>query len=527
MVFLIFMYSMGIVVLIVIHMTSGDSDLVMVLDCGSTNIKAVIVDSHGNILAYANRPNASHPQLDGAPNWLIWDLNEIWLKICEVSREAIGKVNSRKIRAVIVITWGADGAPIRRDGRLTYPPISWQCPRTRMIAERIEEKISAWEIFKITGYQVIPFNTLFKIIWLKENAPESLRDAYVWLMMPGLIAHKLTGEFHIDPTIASTMMAMDLKKRDWSPTMLELAGIDASFFPEWREAGEIIGHVTGDSGKKCGIPQGTPVITGGHDTQYAIFGSGAKHGEIVLSSGTWEILGARINSFNPTRRGYKEGLIIEADVEREYWNPQFLMIASAVIEWILQNLFHELGEKRYNAAIREMEEAQPGSNGLIFIPTFVKESGPLRKYGTLGTILGLTLQSSRAQILRAAFEGLTFQLKEALRIMAEILRVDAKAIRVVGGGSKNQVWNQMRADTLGLPVIVPMQRESATLGAALMAFVGVGYFRSIDEAWRNFSVEEETYSPVPEKMEIYNEAFKKYMETLESLKNLYAAYCKD
>ncbi|MBS7654000.1 hypothetical protein KEJ43_02875 [Candidatus Bathyarchaeota archaeon] len=502
-------------------MPSGNSDLVMVLDCGSTNIKAVIVDSQGDILTYANRPNAPHPQLDGAPDWLIWDLDEIWLKICEASREAAGKVNPRNIKAVVVITWGADGAPIRRDGRLTYPPISWQCPRTRILAEGIKEKISAWEIFKITGYQIIPFNTLFKIIWLKENAPEALRDAHVWLMMPGLITHRLTGKFHMDPTIASTMMAMDLGKRDWSHVMLELAGIDANFFPEWKEPGEIVGYITEDSGKKCGIPSGTPVITGGHDTQYAIFGSGAKLNEIVLSSGTWEILGARIDSFNPTRKGFEEGLIIEADVERERWNPQFLMIASAVIEWILQNLFHELGEKKYNAAIREMEAVPPGSNGLVFIPTFVKESGPFRKYGTLGTILGLTLHSSRAQILRAAFEGLTFQLKEALRVMVEILNIDAKAIRVVGGGSKNLTWNQMRADSLGLPVIVPTQRESATLGAALMAFVGTDYFRSIDEAWRSFSLEEETFRPAPEKMAIYNEFFRRYLETLETLKNLH------
>lgn len=522
--FLIFIYSLEIVVLTVIRMPSGDSDLVMVLDCGSTNIKAVIVDSHGNILAFANRPNAPHPQLDGAPDWLIWDLNEIWLKICEASREAAGKVNPRNIKAVIVITWGADGAPIRRDGTLTYPPISWQCPRTRILAERIKEKISAWEIFKITGYQIIPFNTIFKIIWLKENAPEAFRDTHVWLMMPGLITHRLTGEFHVDPTIASTMMAMDLKKRDWSSTMLELAGIDASFFPEWREPGEMVGYITDDSGKKCGIPSGTPVITGGHDTQYAIFGSKADLSEIVLSSGTWEILGARIDSFNPTRKGFEEGLIIEADVERECWNPQFLMIASAVIEWVLQNLFHELGEKKYNAVIREMEAVPPGSNGLIFIPTFVKESGPFRKYGTLGTILGLTLHSSRAQILRAAFEGLTFQLKEALRVMIETLNMDAKAIRVVGGGSKNPTWNQMRADSLGLPIIVPTQRETATLGAALMAFVGIDYFRSTEEAWRSFSLEEEIFRPTPEKMAIYNKLFRRYLETLETLKNLHALY---
>lgn len=504
--------------MVVVVMNSAEEDYVLVFDCGSTNLKAVAVDSTGNICAYANRRNSSHPQPGGESGWLIWDLDEIWRKLCETSREVLGRVGPENIKAVTVITWGADGAPIKRDGSLTYPPISWQCPRTRSVAEAITERISPWEIFRITGYQIIPFNTLFKLIWLRRNKPEALKNAYTWLMMPGLIANRLTGEFHIDPTTASTMMAMDLGKRDWSITMLELADLDESFFPEWKEPGEIVGYVSEEAGRKSSLIPGTPVVAGGHDTQFAIFGSGAKSGETVLSSGTWEILGVRADAFNPTKKGFEEGLIIEADVEKDFWNPQFLMIASAVVEWVLNNFFQDITNKRYETIIKEIESIPYGSNEILFIPSFVKDSGPLRKYGSLGAIFGLTLNSSRFQIIRAVYEGLTFQTREALRLLTESLSIKIDRLRVVGGGSRNDLWNQMRADIIGLPIIVPEQRETASLGAALISLVGIDYYDSVKEARKNFFTKEKIFEPNIAANIIYNEVFKKFMNFLKCIK---------
>ncbi|MBS7625021.1 MAG: FGGY family carbohydrate kinase [Candidatus Bathyarchaeia archaeon] len=498
-----------------------EEDFVLVFDCGSTNIRAVAVNPAGNILAFSSLPNSPCQQPDGKPGWLIWDMEDIWHKICVVSRNVLEHVRPEKIKAVTVITWGADGAPVKRSGEPTYPPISWQCQRTKEVVDEVTKQISAWEIFRITGYQIIPFNTLFKIIWLKKEFPEAIEEAYTWLMMPGLIANRLTGEFHIDPTSASTMMAMDLGKRRWSNRMLEIAGIDESFFPDWKEPGEVLGYVTGEAGRNCGVPPGTPVIVCGHDTQFAIFGSGAKPGEPVLSSGTWEILGVRVNSFNPTKKGFEEGLIIEADVERGLWNPQFLMIASAVVEWVLQNFFRDLGERRYDAIISEAERVPPGSNGLIFIPSFVRESGPLKKYSVMGSILGLTLHSSRSQIVRAVFEGLTFQMREALKNLIEALNIEVNCIRVVGGGSRNDMWNQMRADATRLPIIVPAQRETATLGAAIISFVGSGYYKSIDEARKRFFSEERIFYPNPDNSKILDKIFEKYQKVLDSLRHIY------
>ena len=151
----------------------------------------------------------------------------------------------------------------------------------------------------------------------------------------------------------------------------------------------------------------------------------------------------------------------------------------------------------------------------------MRDSGPLRKYGALGTILGLTLNSSRFQIVRAVYEGLTFQMKEALRLLAEVINVKINGIRVVGGGSRNDLWNQMRADVTGLPVIVPVQREAATLGAALTSFVGIEYYSSVEEARKSFFAEEKIFEPNATANATYNEVFKEFMKALKSLKQFY------
>jgi len=493
---------------------------ILVLDCGSTNLRAVTIDASGRSVAQASRPNRSYPQTGEKPGWLIWDLDEIWRRLSEAAREVSRTVGPENVKAVIVTTWGADGAPVRRDGTLTYPPISWQCPRTQETAKKIVERLSAWEIFQVTGYQIISFNTLLKLVWLRENVPKALDKAYTWLMMPGLLVHKLTGKFHIDPTSASTMMAMNLQRRDWSDSLLELAGLDSGFFPEWYEPGQVVGYLTEEAGKRCGILPQVPVVVGGHDTQFALFGAQSKPDEAILSSGTWEILSIRSDSFKPNRVGFEEGLIIEADVQPRLWNPQLLMIGSAVLEWVREKFFPELDVDEYDAILREAERVPPGADGVTFIPSFVRDSGPTRKFGVLGTVLGLTLQTPRSHIYRAAVEGLSFQLREALRILSKATGFNVKGVRVVGGGSKNNLWNQIRADVTNLPITVTAQKEATALGAALTAFVGIGRYSSLAEAQKSILLDQEQFKPSVSQ-ELYEHIFRRYMNALKNLKGFY------
>ncbi|MBS7614625.1 L-fuculokinase [Candidatus Bathyarchaeota archaeon] len=499
-------------------MKSENSDeVVLVFDCGSTNLRVVAINSQGTIKAQFSFPNEPKPQNGRNPEWLIWDLDEVWSKLCKASREVVAKIDPGSIKAATVITWGADGAPVDRNGRLLYPVISWQCPRTVEAMKNLTSTLSPFEIFRITGYQLTPFNTLIKLYWLRKHELEVLSKAYTWLMMAGLIAQRLTGEFHIDPTSASTMMAMDLGRRDWSKTMLELVGLDPGFFPKWREPGQVVGDVTKEAEKGCGIPNGVPVVAGGHDSQFAIFGSMATENEAVLSSGTWEILGHRSNVYSPTKEAFDDGVIVEADVSRGFWNPQLLMMGSAVLEWVADKMVAEKGSTKYEALIKMAESVPAGAGGVVFVPSFVKETGPTKKYGVSGAILGLTLRATRNHIVRATFEGLSYQLAQALKILEREKGSNIKKIRVVGGGSKNRLWNQIRADITGLPVTVTDLKECASLGAALVSFLGIGRFNSFEEAKANVRVKEETFSP-SENRKIYESLLRNYEAAVKSLK---------
>jgi L-fuculokinase len=341
-------------------------------------------------------------------------------------------------------------------------------------------------------------------------------------MMAGLLSHVLCGESSIDPTAAGTMMAMDAANRAWSATMLALAGLDESFFPRWVEPGQVIGPLTEEAAGRTGLPAGIPVVAAGHDTQFAAVGSGAGPDEAILSSGTWEILMLRQDRYEATRQGFEEGIIIEADAEPGRWNPQLLMMGSGVLEWIRENFYREIADRSqaYPAMIAEAEAITPGAGGVTVLPSFVPETGPTAKHRTRGTILGLGLTTDRGQVYRAGLEGLCHQLRHALEILQDCTGFEAHGIRLVGGGARNALWNQLRADITGLPVTTIANEEATVLGAALFAFVGAGVFGSISEGQQQAELGETTIDPAPDRSQ-YDDLHSAYRAAPPTLEDFY------
>jgi L-fuculokinase len=498
------------------------SDLVLVVDCGSTNITSAAVDADGRLVASVSEPNATVPQPGGREGWLITDMDGLWARICKTTRGLCDEVGGERIAAVTVATWGADGAPVKADGTLTYPVISWQCPRTQPAMRRVVEQFGEKRLFRITGYQAISFNTLFKLAWLRKNAPEALDEADAWLMMAGLLSHRLCGEMSLDVTGASTMMMLDLATMRWAPDLLEAAGLDESFFPTVIYPGEVIGQVTAQAAAQTGLAEGTPVVASGHDTQFAPIGSGAGEEEAVVSTGTWEIAMLRTTEPATSDFAYAEGILTEADAVAGLYNPQLLMMGSGVLEWVRENLYGEVADRAeaYETMIGEARALRPGAGGVMMVPSFVADTGPFRKYGTEGTLVGLGLTATRAHVYRAALEGLCFQLAEALRILGEATQFTPARMRVVGGGSRNELWNQLRADVCGLPVVVTQRQDATVLGAAVVAWVGAGRFASIQQGQEHVSVPARLVEP-SEQAHAYGELAERHRAIAPGLEGFY------
>lgn len=463
------------------------NEVILVLDCGATNVRAIAVDRQGKIIARAATANASDIAVENRA-WHQWSLEAILQRFEQCCRQIRKELSSCTVRGITVTTFGVDGALVDEQGQLLYPIISWKCPRTAAVMENIGRFMPARQLQQISGVGAFAFNTLYKLIWLKENHPQLLEQAHAWLFISSLINQRLTGEFTTDITMAGTSQLLDIHQRDFSEQILQATGLPRRLFPRLVEAGQQIGILQSDAAKMLGLPDGIPVISAGHDTQLALFGAGAEQDEPVLSSGTWEILMVRSARVNTPLLGHYAGSTCELDSQAGRYNPGMQWLASGVLEWVRQLLW--TSETPWQTLIEEARLIPAGAQG-------VKMQCDLLSCQNAGW-QGVTLNTTRGHFYRAALEGLSEQLARNLQTLQKIGHFNASELLLVGGGSRNALWNQIKANALDIPVKVLDDAETTVAGAAMFGWYGVGEFRSPEQARAQVSYQYRYFYPQTE-----------------------------
>ena len=446
-------------------------DAVLVLDCGATNVRAIAVSAEGRILSSRALPNASSPDPD-LPGGRIWDHERIWRDFSSCAQGVAGEIGPGRIGAITVTTFGVDGTVVDRDGAPLHPVISWQCERTRDVMDEVHAALPG--IYARCGLQPFPFNTAYKLAWLRKHRPGLLDRAHAWLFISDLFLHRMTGAFATDVTMAGTSMLTDLATRDFALETLRALDLAAELFPPLTEPGAPVGDLLPRAASALGLPEGLPVVSAGHDTQFALFGSGAGENEPVLSSGTWEILMVRSRGIRATEDLRANGVTIELDAEPGLLDPGVMWLASGLVERLRRLAFGELeGDAAYEAMISEGAGAGPGSGGLRFSEDLLDDAE--RRSGLRPGI-------SRGRMARALFENLALRTSDALALLEEAGGFRAASLLCVGGGSRNRLWNQIRADVLDRPLRLVDRKETTVLGAACFALPATGAFRDAREA---------------------------------------------
>ncbi len=453
----------------------SQNNTAIILDVGATNVRAVAVDETGNIIAQSYYPNKtqSDPYFQGG---LIWDVDEIWEKLTKATSEIIQKTGTKNIVAVTVTTFGVDFTPVLKSGQLLYPVISWACNRTESVMEYIDKYIPLKKLYSISGINKFSFNTINKLVWFKENRPDILDKADHFAFISSILLHKLTGKFVTEITMAGTSMLTDHKTRDFSQEVFKSIRVENKF-PEMIESGQVMGYVTKVVAAKTGIPPGIPVVAAGHDTQFAIFGSGAGINEPVLSSGTWEILMVRTPNIQLDDKAFKAGITTEFDAIPDIYNPGIQWLGSGILEWIKMSFYADVMNNPdiYDVMIGDAEAV--GDSTVEVNLGFLSGQGGINN---------LNINTQRGEIYKATLNALSQQTKTGLKLLEQSCGFKAKSLLVVGGGAKNRLWNELRANALGLPVKTVTQTETTVLGAAMFAFAGSGGFGSVGEVRRRF-----------------------------------------
>jgi L-fuculokinase len=454
-----------------------NGDIVIVFDCGATNVRAIAINSKGELLAAASYPNITSPD-PFQPDYRIWDTGVIWDKMCRASLQIMKQIDTKRIAGVTVTTFGVDGALFDRAGNMLFPVISWQCERTAPIMAQIDKYLPLNDLYGECGVLPFTFNTINRLIWLSENRPDVVEKSHMFLFMPSIFSYFLTGEMVNDVTMAGTSMLTSLQSRRFSEKILNRINFPTEKMGIPVEAGTITGKVTGNASIETGIPAGIPVVATGHDTQFAIFGSGAEKNQPVLSSGTWEVLMVRAEGYRTGKEQLETSITTELDSKPGIYNIGNQWIASGILEWAKKNLYAGPGEDVYDIMISGAEKVPPGCNGVTVVPRFYKELNG--KPG--GQILGLTMETTRDEIYRAMLEALALRLAEGKSALEKAGGFKTENILCVGGGSKNRLWNSLRAEATGVPLKIIDQKETTVLGASLFVQAACGNASSPEEA---------------------------------------------
>ncbi len=471
-------------------MIVNKGDLVIVFDCGATNVRVIAINSSGLIIASESIPNNTKPD-PLYPDYRIWDVEDIWGKMCKASRKVLNQINHNEIIGVTVTTFGVDGTLFDKTGAMLYPVISWQCERTKPVMENIDKYIPLTDLYGKCGVLPFTFNTINKLIWFLEHKPALVEKCHFFLFMPSMFSYFLTGEMVNDVTMAGTSMMTSLATRRLSESITDTIGFPANKFGNIVEAGTITGNVHSQASVETGIPEGTPVVATGHDTQFAIFGSGAKRNQPVLSSGTWEILMVRSEEYQSGKEQLDMSITTELDSRPDLYNIGNQWIASGILEWARKNLYSDIKNDVYEVMISGAEKVPPGCNGVKVIPKFYVEL----KGKPGGQILGLTMESTRDEIYRAMLESLSERLNEGKKALEKAGGFKTESILCVGGGSKNRLWNKLRAHYTGVPVKIIDQKETTVLGASLFVQAACGNASSPEEAREKIEYNTEIIEP--------------------------------
>ncbi len=465
-------------------------DIVIVFDCGATNVRCVAIDSKGVILVSDSYTNNTRPD-PLYPSFKIWDVNEIWDKMCRASSKVMKQIPADKIAGVTVTTFGVDGTLFDNSGKMLYPVISWQCERTNPVMADIGKYIPLDMLYSESGVLPFTFNTINKLIWFIEQRSDLVEKSHIFLMMPSIFMYFLTGIMANDMSMAGTTMTTSLAGRKFSDNILKRINFPAVKMGIPVEPGTITGRITAGASSLTSIPEGIPVIATGHDTQFAVFGSGAEINQPVLSSGTWEILMVRSGAYRSGKEQLSKGITTELDARPGFYNIGNQWIASGILEWARKNLYSDIKDNVYDLMISGAEKVPPGSNGVKVLPKFYEEL----KGKPGGGILGLTLESTRDEIYRAMLEALADRLAEGRLVLEEAGGFTTESIICVGGGSKNRLWNQLRANATGVPLKIIDQKETTVLGASLFVQAACSNFSSPEEARNSIDYKIEIVTP--------------------------------
>lgn len=479
------------------------------IDVGTTALKVIAAEYTGRIIA---KGYEEYPLLHPRPDWAEQDAEIIWktlLKEVEKVSQQMTPEQREGLGGISLSTQRSTMVPVNLEGTPLRKAITWMDGRSGVECAALAESMGKEAVYQNTGNTISTIWTLSYILWLRSHEYELFEETSCFANIHAFLMRRLGCDgYYLDYSNAGETMMFDPQKKVWSPRMLEYAGLDESKLPKLVDSGKVIGKLNKELARRWGFPETVRLISGGGDQQCAALGcSVVEEGDISIGMGT----AANILALSESCLKDKESILIaNPSVLPGKWFLEGSMIACGpILNWVRDMAYQgEPTDCVYQVMNEEAERLSvPGAHGVMLLPHFQGAGCPYWNEKARGVFSGITLSTSRADLVRAVFEGLALDIGKSLQKLREN-GIRPKRVFLTGGASKSDVWCQIQSDIYGLPVFVPQNPDVAAIGAVILAALGEGTIDTLQKGLDVFVSIKKKYEPDFERHRFYQSLMK-------------------
>jgi xylulokinase len=493
------------------------------IDVGTTGAKTIIFDLDGNCVGSGYvEYTCTYPN----PGWVEQD-PDVLVKGAMASAKSAIESSGIKPTEIASIGMSAQRCSViflDKDNK-AMKMISWQDNRAVDEVKEIEQTIGNEKFYAVTGLPNSTTWILPKILWVRKNEPELWNKTVRMVQVHDYVLKALgASDYFVDPDDACFFGCYDTDKFEWHKGIMDTYDLTPEQFSTPRESAQNVGYVTDEAAEKSGFAKGTPLAVGSGDQNCASIGAGiVKTGMASVSLGTAGMATAFLD------KAYRDPLgknMVVSHAIYGKWEIEGLQNgAGGVLRWFRDEIADKQkadaqssGEDFYVKLNEMISEVPPGAKGLVMMPYWASAGTPRWDPHARGTLIGLTFAHDKACMARAFMEGITLEQKDILTSMKNT-GIKLNQVRIMGGATKSDIWNQMQADMYNLPVETLKVTDAAVLGAAICGAVSIGLFSGIAEAAQKMVKTDKRYEPNAQTVKVYEKIYEIYCAAYEALSN--------
>ncbi len=480
------------------------------LDLGTSSLKILLTDESGNILDEVNEPiESSHPHV----GWSEQNPSDWFTATLHGLNKVFQNHDPEDLRAVSFGGHMHGSVLLDDEDRVIRPCIMWNDGRTKKETDYLNNEIGKERLTKLTGNIAFAGFTAPKILWIRENEPENFAKISKILLPKDYLAFMFSGVYSTDVSDASGTLFFDTENRRWSKEMCEICSIREDQLPQVFESYEVVGTIKPSIAELFGFRKDVKIVAGAGDNEAAAIGTGTvREGRCNISLGTSGTLFIPENNYIEEKTNSLHSF---CHANGKYHLMGVILSAASANTWwsniIKDDDFDEM---------QEGLEEKLGKNDVYFLPYLMGERSPHNDTDARACFIGMNSDTTQKEMTLAVLEGVSFAMRDCAE-RAKLYGTQIREATLCGGGAKSKLWRQITADVFNAKIMIPQTEKGPSYGACILAMVGDGIYKNVEEATDKIIKIKEVVYPDEERVALYNEKYRKYASLYPALKEFF------